>query len=531
MVKRKVRMKNIWLVVLLLVIPSFASAEDNAVEAKWVLNSDELLKYRTVNSSPEQSYVSIKIDSDKVIKDGRMDEQLRKKLGENIQNYYSTAPKNISSTISVLKKTDGNFMSLNMFHEKIAALTLEDFGKNDDFGMDENQLKIMNENRQEIIGTSVLQSTINHTGKNMGFYLGKGQKILVNLAYQLPPKPVKIGDTWSIDAECISIAGQEVIEASKINRVEFTRLTKNKAGDEIAEFDYLFIEKAKSKNSFDPIKHDMSGEEPTLFTCSYIGRHYFNITKGQWHKTFGEMHVTMSPSMGFGAQQSVQIISMELTDDPVPKAKLKEEPSIMDKWEELRKLSENKNDNTETLQKPLLPKRQTVVLDNKPRSFDEKSVEYTPKIPLPFTGWKSGVCFVIGTLPNSTVDERKAILEKTFGSSDKSKPFIAGHIKGNTGLEYILDGKMIEILERENADSQEIKMHVCACISCASKGQEKPENISSVKFNAVKPFQAESVYWYTTREGNANYTTEDPLRRWRVLQEEREQREQSENQK
>jgi len=68
-----------------------------------------------------------------------------------------------------------------------------------------------------------LSGKISNSGKIITFYMQPRQKNILALFFQLPEKPVKVGDTWPVKTNFISIgAGFICEEAEKSNRVAIT---------------------------------------------------------------------------------------------------------------------------------------------------------------------------------------------------------------------------------------------------------------------------------------------------------------------
>jgi len=355
----------------------------------------------------------------------------------------------------------------------------------------------------------------------------------VNLSFQLPSVSVHHQSHWSLDADCISINGELRAKSSdKINRVELNRIFTNAKGDQIAELDYLFIERAlldteindQIKERFESFGGDGSPSFtfPSEMSCSYVGRHHFNITKGQIVKTYGQL------TMNTGVQKSIQIMSMMPTQLTLPKPK--PTMSAEERWGFLKEQSEsqvqlNGNNDKPKLPNKLIPQKQTVALINTPQQITKEPLKLTPSSSLPFLGWNSGVCFVVGTMETPSYEQSLAILKKTFGEdTNTGTEIIVGEILGNNDLKYQLKGTIdITMLQTPEVDKQTSELHVCSCVLCSSEETEKPSNVQSINIKAVIPFEANRIYWLTGHDSKGwGGEEEDPLHRWRVLQEERE---------
>lgn len=232
----------------------------------------------------------------------------------------------------------------------------------------------------------------------------------------------------------------------------------------------------------------------------------------------------------------------EFADIYIRKTKPIPPESNKDPLEEWRKIQEKHAGINQDLEnkEPPFPDADVikVILSEDKIRFEEEGMVLVQIPPLPLLSWNSGVCFDIGAVENDSEEARKALLDKVFGSHQYAFPNQAfgtekkdhmvfdGQLFDKAGNSYALDGYFKkQILMRPDHTDKTLKMIVCSCVSCDAKSKEKPNEITSIKIIPSQSFVADSVYWYSYRSQYVNFTGEDPLERWRALQEERVERE------
>ena len=130
----------------------------------------------------------------------------------------------------------------------------------------------------------ILRGKFTPDGHILSFYYEQNKKNLISLFFELPQKPVKIGDEWDIDVDMISL--DQHFKADSLYKKNTVRLKDivERNGNKIAIIEYDLneyvsgsLEKNKSKNS----KQNTPSEKPYLkATHKIIGE--FNIDKGFW---------------------------------------------------------------------------------------------------------------------------------------------------------------------------------------------------------------------------------------------------------
>lgn len=119
---------------------------------------------------------------------------------------------------------------------------------------------------------------LNENGGIYSFYLQTRQKNILGLYFQLPENKVKIGDSWPLDLQMLSMDYQfNCDSANNINKVTLQK-TYQKDLDTIAVLKYEIVEYLSGSYS------DLwsNQKKPIMMEMKYFGNPEFNITKGRW---------------------------------------------------------------------------------------------------------------------------------------------------------------------------------------------------------------------------------------------------------
>ena len=130
----------------------------------------------------------------------------------------------------------------------------------------------------------VLRGKFTPKGKILSFYYEQNKKNLISLFFELPKKPVKIGDEWDINVDMISL--DQHFKADSLYKKNTVRLKDivEKNGNKIAIVEYdlnEYVSGSLEKNKSKKPKQNTPSEKPYLkATHKIIGE--FNIDKGFW---------------------------------------------------------------------------------------------------------------------------------------------------------------------------------------------------------------------------------------------------------
>lgn len=156
-----------------------------------------------------------------------------------------------------------------------------------------------------------LRGKINEDGGIESFYIKKEQMNLLALMFELPTKPVKIGDKWTIQASLISNDQNFICdEYDKTHIVELVDV-KEIDGDLIAfiKYNIRYYVKGEFNNPF------LGKTMPAMMDVGFNGISEFNITKGKWKDYNGLMTMDVTGIMSNHTKQRFKLIEVETIPD------------------------------------------------------------------------------------------------------------------------------------------------------------------------------------------------------------------------
>jgi hypothetical protein len=147
---------------------------------------------------------------------------------------------------------------------------------------------------------------LNENGSIYSFFLQSRQKNLLALYFQLPEYKVKVGDSWALDLQMISMDYQFLCDSAD-NKNSVTLLkTYQKGSDTIAVLKYQ-VEEYINGN----YKDLWSGQKkPVKMEMKYYGSPEFNISKGRW-EVFNMIMTVLSK--GYQESSSKQLYKLTET--------------------------------------------------------------------------------------------------------------------------------------------------------------------------------------------------------------------------
>ena len=128
----------------------------------------------------------------------------------------------------------------------------------------------------------MLRGSVYDTGGIHSFWVKSNQKNLISLLFELPGRPVKIGDKWSLNIDLIANDQNFECDSSyKINEVTLADIKKIN-GETIAVVKYNIAEYVKGKFNAPTFMSDDSGQKETMMKFTHQGIAEFSIDKGRW---------------------------------------------------------------------------------------------------------------------------------------------------------------------------------------------------------------------------------------------------------
>lgn len=258
----------------------------------WKLDDGEIVAYRTAMNPAHDADSSISFNFDQLFTENDTSNDIRQQLS-NIK-----LPETFSM-ISILEKNPQDNISVKMIVDEI--------------GLSENESdNAINEGLNQLMGamegTVQLRGELTPDGAISSFYLEQNQRNLIAIFFELPIKPVQLGENWEIDVNCIAMGnGFIATNADQVNRVEFTGLTENDEGKAIAILDYLIAETVEGDFQT-PFSDEVV---PTSMTCTFLGQGLFLIEEGRWEQFTGEFAIKATGMLESDVIQHFALIPLE----------------------------------------------------------------------------------------------------------------------------------------------------------------------------------------------------------------------------
>lgn len=301
-----------------------SSVSDQPIALDWKLADGETIAYLTAMKSIESP--TIDFNFDELLEEGADTPGMAilDGLEQFAQLYYGTPQEyNFISTLHLNER--GNITVLMIMDsltsvEEQPEMTFEP--PSQDIGAEEWEQQLrdaVQRMQQDMQGTVQLRGEIAPAGEVTSFYLPDRQKNLLAIFFELPSQPVRIGETWELDFQCVEIgAGFIFTQSNRINQVTFSEVSTLPDGRQIAVLDYLMLESASGYTD----SHLLSGidgatNEPRAFStqCSFVGQGQFLINEGRWHQLVGEMSIS---SVGILDSSQTQRFAITPLDEVPP---------------------------------------------------------------------------------------------------------------------------------------------------------------------------------------------------------------------
>lgn len=269
-------------------------APQDAQTLKWNVPKDGAVGYRLAleNADPGADGKPV-IDFEKLT--GRAD------LPEEMKKFLQQLPTAYTMTL-ILQPAEAGRLGVKMVAGDV-KMPAADEG-------DEKQ-KEWNETLKKMMSGVQLRAQVTETGEVASWWLDQKQANLAALFLQLPDRPVKPGDTWSIGVRFLSMGhGYVHKKADRINRVRFVSLTP-KGDDRVATVEYLIAESVEG----DFVNPMTQASTPTTMRMSFVGSGEFLVRAGRWSRLTGRLSYKAT---GFMTGESEQKCALELLDKVPP---------------------------------------------------------------------------------------------------------------------------------------------------------------------------------------------------------------------
>lgn len=277
------------LTILLAIITSTLFGQSNApVDLRWKLGEGEKLAYATEMSDIDTSEVAIDLSGlfDSILDSTEVGMWESRDFFKKVNDAYMDL-----EYVTTLSQQDDGVIEIVMTTrpEELPSETEEDTTES----MEAEFMKMMQSMNQGVM----LRGSVYETGEIHSFWVKSNQKNLIALLFELPAKPVKIGDKWSLDINLISNDQNfKCDSAYKINEVTLTDI-KNVNGETIAVIKYQIAEYVAGDFNSPSLFGGGSSIKETMMKFSYQGVAEFSIDQGRWLTYNGIMGLEASGVM------------------------------------------------------------------------------------------------------------------------------------------------------------------------------------------------------------------------------------------
>ena len=158
-------------------------------------------------------------------------------------------------------------------------------------------------------GNIVLRGKVSPEGELLSFYYKEAQKNLISILFELPTKPVAIGDEWELKVSMVSM--DQNFKADTLYRKNIVQLKdiKNKNGNKIAVIEYDIEEYVSGDfgNGMMAMFSKDKSDKKTFMKMSHKATAEFDINKGYWILYDGIMDIETNFSlMGMGGNKRTE---------------------------------------------------------------------------------------------------------------------------------------------------------------------------------------------------------------------------------
>ncbi len=287
----------------LLLFVSNLNAQINSEEIllKWKINKNDTLTYQTAMNQ---------------IGDSEFNFNFKEVFGNVLNNISDSIPIKKDSLSKNLNELDGNeiFKKVLEASKKVKLETRlfqsQKFVDIIDIEMSRTPIENIKGDSTEIkdvfpIMTEGIQlkGSIFEDGSIHSFWLNNSQRNLISLYFELPKKPVKIGDKWTLkDLNYIQYGNIFICDEAE-KRHEVTLLDiKEQDGDKIAVIEYDIYEYVLGKIDF------MGSVIPSRMEVMYKAKTEFSVNRGKWISYNGFLSIDSEGMMSSKSKQEFKLI-------------------------------------------------------------------------------------------------------------------------------------------------------------------------------------------------------------------------------
>tara|TARA_R110002124_G_scaffold106808_1_gene258941 strand:+ start:2710 stop:3537 length:828 start_codon:yes stop_codon:yes gene_type:complete len=263
---------------LILIISFSVNAQQETVDLKWKIN--DTLTYKTVMEN--------------IV----IEQEQKEKEADTIFGEASDIFKNMRESVKNLKYLT------KLYPDKMGNIDIAMLIKEDKTDTTDNLFTGM----AKMNGNIVLRGKVSANGKLLSFYYKSSQNNLISILFELPNKPVKVGDKWNLKVDMIGMDQNFVADTLfKKNEVYLDKIIE-KDGDQIAIIKYDIEEFVAGDFGNEMMVMFMKdSDEKTFMRMTHKAIGHFSVNKGMWIEYDGNMEIQTNISMmGLGGNNRTE---------------------------------------------------------------------------------------------------------------------------------------------------------------------------------------------------------------------------------
>jgi hypothetical protein len=287
---------------LLVIISLVAIAQSNeAVFMKWKIKPGDSIVYKTIMEETDTAnHSSFSFGGMKKMMGGdstswgtQMQKILKEVQNDTHSQYLTSLTENIAGTIAI---------EMKIVRDKQNIANADTAKPRTDY----DRFKALT---KKMLSGVMLRGAITEDGNIKSFYLKSDQKNLLAVFFQLPGRPVKVGDSWPLDVHFISMDQHFICDTSSYkNKVTVVNIIQTN-DDQIVTLKYDVLEYASGSFSAPEMPFISNEAFKTSMMFSFNGIADFSIGKGRWIDYNGVMAESSTGMMSSQTSERYSLIS------------------------------------------------------------------------------------------------------------------------------------------------------------------------------------------------------------------------------
>jgi len=282
---------------LFLSFSSFSQTKDSSVFLKWKLKPNEALSYKTVMEEIDTANrMSLSIKG------------FSKMMGNKSDTTHDVDFDKMFKQLN--KEVRATKFETRLTEKRKGIVDIELYAKNDeakqvkpkdtaDKGLDISKMLM-----DKILTGVMLRGSVYEDGTIESFYTKNDQKNLLAIFFELPGKPVKVGDSWPLSVHLIAMDQSFTCDSSYRKNIVTLVGIENKNSEHIANLKYNIVEYVEGSfiSPFD------NSEVKTIMKMTFQATAYFSLEKGRWIIFDGVMSLSSTGMMSSRSTQKLSLI-------------------------------------------------------------------------------------------------------------------------------------------------------------------------------------------------------------------------------